>query len=161
MSTQKTRWTIEELDYLEKYYKVKSDDEIAKELNKKVNDVKFTRYDYGYKKQGQTFNENKPIDQKWCWFCKKFHEKTEFSKNKNKPDGLQDECKRAVKMIRLKRNNKEKNKKIIIKSKVCSECGKEKKSDEFIKNVSTYDGLSNKCKECLNKENKRFKVEGK
>lgn len=145
-------WTIDELDHLEKYYKIKSDETLAGELKRTISNVRFTRLKYGFKRQGQTFNENVPEGKKWCWFCKEFHDKTEFNKNKRKPNGLQDECKRAVKTMALKRKANKNKKQIKVKEKTCKKCNILKPIEEFVKNVSTEDGYTNKCKECLNEQ---------
>lgn len=40
---------------------------------------------------------------KWCSYCKKFHKKEAFYKNKSKEDGLQNECK-VVSTMRMYQN---------------------------------------------------------
>ncbi|MBY6838681.1 hypothetical protein [Clostridium botulinum] len=149
----------EQLDYIEKYYLIKPDEDISKEIKVSIAKIKNTRYKYGWKKQRQTSNKNlfNEKGEKWCWYCNTYHELSWFNKNKNKPSGYQDECRIAQKQINIERKLKKTERNI--KTKVCEECGQELSSEMFIKNVSTQDGYSNKCKECLNKDLKRkFKV---
>lgn len=157
----KHEWTIKEDEYIEKYYLIKSDKDIANDLhNVTTGQVRSRRIELGFKKQRQTFIKEAPEGMKWCWYCSKFHPIEEFSKNKSKPDGVQDECRRAVKQMVLDRkfkNNKKKNKENLIKEKLCVGCNTTKTIDNFIKNVSTLDGYSNLCIDCLNKNDKLIK----
>ncbi|HCL4447235.1 TPA: hypothetical protein N2D16_002840 [Clostridium botulinum] len=159
--TKKYQWTIEEDDYIEKYYLVKSDKEIGKILGLSETRIKLRRYKLGFKKQRQTFHKESPEGMKWCWFCNEHHPIEYFSKNKNKPDGLQDECKIAVKQMVLNRKAKQfkKKKNNVLKEKQCEKCDQIKTIENFIKNVSTKDGYSNLCRECLNENlNRKFKI---
>jgi len=82
-----------------------------------------------------------------------------FNKNKSKPSGYQDECKIANKQITIERKQKKNKLNNDIKYKICEDCEEELPINMFIKNVSTRDGYSNKCKVCLNKDsNKKFKI---
>ena len=164
MIKKKIIWELHEDDYIEKYYLVKSDEEIAKELNKTKSQITSRRLKLGFKKQRQTFHKEIIDGMKWCWHCNKFQPLDEFSKNKNKPDGYQDECKRAVKEIILNRKilEKKKKKQNNISNKTCSKCNINKNISAFVKNSSTIDGYSNLCRECLNENNtKKYKMEDK
>lgn len=144
-------WTIEEADHIEKYFRVKSDEELGEDLNMKTSQIKKIRYELGFKKQRQTVNKESPEGMKWCWYCTEFHPIDEFSNNKRKKDGKQDECRKAVKFLVLKRKANKNRKPLKLKEKLCTACEKTYKIDKFIKNVSTNDGYSNLCIECLNK----------
>ncbi|WP_252241546.1 hypothetical protein [Clostridium sp. ZBS18] len=152
----------EQLDYIEKYYLTKSDKDISEEIKVSIGKIKSTRYKYSWKKQRQTSNKNlfNEKGEKWCWYCNTYHELSWFNKNKNKPSGYQDECKIGSKQMTLKRKYEKKKSKINkIKSKICEECEQELSINMFIKNVSTKDGYSNKCKNCMNKDlNRKFKI---
>lgn len=150
----------EKIDYIEANYLKKSDKELSVELGLTESTVKSTRYKYGLKKQRQTSNNQLITEdgKKWCWYCNEFHDLSMFNKNKSKPSGYQDECRIANKQITIERKQK-KNKINNIKHKICDDCKEELPINMFIKNVSTKDGYSNKCKECLNKDsNKKFKI---
>lgn len=154
--------TDEEIDYIERYYLTKTDYEVSKYLDVKESTVKRIRYKYDWKKQRQTsnkelFNKN---GEKWCWYCNTYHDISWFNKNKNKPSGYQDECKIGSKQMTLKRKyKKQKNEEIDIERKICEECGQELSIEMFIKNVSTKDGYSNKCKECMNEDlDRKYKI---
>lgn len=156
-------WTLSEDDYIEKYYLVKSDEELAKDLSKITSQVKKRRYDLGFTKQRQTPNRGtRKEGEKWCWYCAEYHKISEFNKNKRKEDGLQDECKRANKEINLKRKAKiSKKKGNDILEKKCLKCDEVKSINNFIKNISTSDGYSKFCKQCLNenKTSRKYKME--
>jgi hypothetical protein len=157
--------TVEQVDYIESNFRLKSDEEIAKDLNLKVGEVKKVRQECGFKKQRQTSNRQLITDdgRKWCWYCNKFHPLDAFNLNKNKPSGYQDECRIAQKKIKIERDKKKKQIKNsnIIKTKICESCGEELDISMFIINVSTKDGLSNKCKSCLNKNlDRKFIIKG-
>jgi len=158
----KVEWKLEEDDCIEKYYLVKSDAELANYLKKTESQVRTRRYELGFIKQRQIQHIGEKKDgMKWCWYCTEYHEISQFNKNKRREDGLQDECKRANKETTLKRKAmKNKKKEDGILEKRCIKCDKLKSVDNFIKNISTTDGYSNLCKECLN-ENKilrKFKI---
>ena len=154
----------EKIDYIEANYLKKSDKELAVELELTESIVKSTRYKCGLKKQRQTSNNQLITEdgKKWCWYCNEFHDLSMFNKNKSKPSGHQDECRIANKQITIERNQKLKSKKTNkINYKICEECGEKLEIEMFIKNVSTKDGYSNKCKICMNKNsNKKYKIEG-
>lgn len=153
----------EKIEYIKVNYLKKLDKTIAIEIDETESLVRKVRLINGWKKQRQVkghtelFNE---IGEKWCWYCNEYHDVSKFSKNKSKPSGYQDECKTATKEIKLKRMEKNKvqehNK---LTEKKCADCGEVRPIEEFIKSVSTEDGYSNKCKECLNKPNNRFKTD--
>ena len=144
-------WTQEDDDIISNFYKTCSDEEISETLgNKTKAQVQRRRMELGLKKQRQTVNKEKIEGMKWCWYCNEFHELDAFNNNKSKPDGKQDECRIATKLIGKERN-KQREKYNIIKEKTCSKCGETKLVESFIKNASTYDGYSKLCVECLNK----------
>jgi len=151
----------EKIDYIETNYLKKSDKELAVELGLTESTVKSTRYKCGFKKQRQTSNNQLITEdgKKWCWYCNEFHNLSMFNKNKSKPSGYQDECKIANKQITIERKQKKNKLNNDIKYKICEDCEEELPINMFIKNVSTRDGYSNKCKVCLNKDsNKKFKI---
>jgi len=163
LAKDKIEWKLEDDDYIEKYYLVKSDAEIANYLKKIESQVRVRRYKLGFIKQRQTPNRGARMDgMKWCWYCAEYHEISEFNKNKRREDGLQDECKRANKETTLKRkamkNKKKEDDKILEKR--CTNCDEVKSTDNFIRNISTIDGYSNLCKKCLNgnKISRKFKI---
>lgn len=143
--------TEEEIDIIEKNYLIKNDIEIGEMLGRKSGTIKRYRYKYGFLKQRQTFINEVDSDKKWCWYCSEVHSKEMFSFNSSKPDGLQDECKIAVKKLSIIRKQKKKEK-IENIEKTCVDCGETMNITHFIKNISTSDGYSNKCKTCMNKE---------
>lgn len=149
------------IDYIEANYLKKTDKEIGNEIGLSEYLIKKIRYECGFKKQRQTSNGQLITDdgKKWCWYCNEFHDISMFNKNKSKPSGYQDECRIANKQITIERNQKKNKISNNMKHKVCECCGEELSVNMFIKNVSTKDGYSNKCKECLNKDsNKKFKI---
>lgn len=153
-------WTLEEEDLIEKYYLIKSDKEISEMLDNKTEaQVRSKRMKLGLKKQRQTFHKKKIEGMKWCWYCNEYHELDAFNNNKNKADGKQDECRVATKYLIAKRKANKTKKSLNIKDKMCSSCGINKKIENFIKNVSTSDGYSNLCIDCLNKNeiNRKYK----
>lgn len=154
MSNRVNGLTEEEIDIVEKNYLIKSDDEIGEMIGKKGSTIKKYRYKYGFLKQRQTFMDEVDEDKKWCWYCSEVHNKDMFSVNSSKPDGLQDECKIAVKKLVIIRKQKKKEKIENIENleKTCIDCGKLMSVKHFIKNISTTDGYSNKCKACMNNE---------
>jgi len=157
--------TVEQVDYIEKNFRIKTDKEISEELGLKEAEVKKVRAECGFNKQRQTSNRQLITDdgRKWCWHCNKFHPLDAFNLNKNKPSGYQDECRIAQKKIKIERDKKKKQIKDNTdkKIKVCECCGEEFDTSMFIINVSTKDGLSNKCKKCLNKNlDRKFIIKG-
>lgn len=151
----------EKIDYIEANYLKKSDKELAIELGLTESIVKSTRYKCGLKKQRQTSNNQLITEdgKKWCWYCNEFHDISIFNRNKSKPSGYQDECRIANKQITIERKQKKNKINNKIEYKVCECCGEKLSVSMFIKNVSTKDGYSNKCRECLNKDsNKKFKI---
>jgi hypothetical protein len=157
--------TVEQVDYIENNFRFKSDKEMSEELGLKEAEVKKVRSECGFKKQRQTSNRQLITDdgRKWCWHCNKFHPLDAFNLNKNKPSGYQDECRIAQKKIKIERDKKKKQIKDnnINKLKVCECCGEKLDVSMFIINVSTKDGLSNKCKKCLNKNlDRKFIIKG-
>lgn len=151
MGEKKFIYTIEQADYIEKYFREKSDQELAEDLELTANKVRTIRLELGFKKQRQTVNKEIPEGMKWCYYCSTFHKLDEFSNNKSKPDGKQDNCKYATKLIAKQREEKKKNNKSDILKKECKGCNKIKDIKYFIQNVSTKDGYSNLCIDCLNK----------
>lgn len=157
--------SIEQVDYIEANFRTKSDEELAKDLGLKVGEIKKVRQECGFKKQRQTSNRQLITDdgRKWCWYCNKFHPLDAFNLNKNKPSGYQDECRIAQKKIKIERDKKKKQNinNIKIEYKMCECCGEKLDKSMFIVNVSTKDGLSNRCKKCLNKNvDKKFIIKG-
>lgn len=144
-----TSFSNEEDKYIQENFNIEDDKDIAEKLHKTESQIKRRRYELGLKRQRQTIHKETVEGMKWCWRCEKFHPLDEFSNNKNKKDGKQDECKMAVKKARLAKKDSKNN--IELKEKKCKECSKTKSIKHFIKNVSTKDGYSNQCVDCLNK----------
>ena len=99
------------------------------------------------------FNE---LGQKWCTYCKKYHDVKEFYTNKNRPSGYQDHCKKAKKEMAYKyKNNKHETK---LKEKVCKTCGRTLAIDNFARNNKTEDGYNVNCKECSKNKTEKNKL---
>ena len=74
-------------------------------------------------------------DSRWCYACSEFHHRSEFHKDKTRPDGLDSRCKSAT-----RRHNWEQNSKGL--KITCAACGSEKQSLEFA-------GMGKKSHICL------------
>lgn len=44
----------------------------------------------------ETYQKNRGLGLKWCWYCQRWHHGTEFGKNPSKSDGMTSLCKRAI-----------------------------------------------------------------
>lgn len=82
---------------------------------------------------------------KYCIKCKQLIPKSNFSKHKGRPDGLQAVCKNCFKEWK---SNCSLKKKIVVENIVCSKCGKLKHIDNFNKCSASKTGYSSKCKVC-------------
>lgn len=108
------------------------------------------------------------VKQKRCPKCKRWKNESEFSRNRNRRDGLADACKKCeLKRVRryygidtgrLKKYYRyEQSHRIVkgVKEKRCRKCKKWKAESEFYRHRRNKDGLDVWCKECLRKAHKR------
>lgn len=95
---------------------------------------------------------------KTCTKCKEEKPVSEFSKQKDKKDGLRCNCKECIKNSYKIYSNKNKSKDIDVLTKICTICGLEKTLEEFHKNNSKKYGVNSCCSLC-EKENKKEYVE--
>ena len=89
-------------------------------------------------------------DTKWCNKCKETKDTGEFSKDKNRNDGLKYTCKSCCVRLYVKLTAYRKaNPPPTPATKKCSTCKETKVAGEFSKDKSKNDGLTNKCKACV------------
>jgi len=112
---------------------------------------------------------------KQCTKCKKRKDKSEFSKNRSRKDGLSLRCKKCVREYsrRYYRKNRGTVKKYLryeeshrtidgVKQKRCTKCKKWKDESKFAKYSKNKDGLRYLCKDCERAYTQiRYKKEGK
>jgi hypothetical protein len=88
--------------------------------------------------------------------CSKCHiEKplTEFGKNKNNKDGMQNWCKKCKREYKYNKNSRKMRLQPKDGFKICYTCKKEKPKSEFNKNRCHSDGLNSNCRECIKNNN--------
>ena len=110
----------------------------------------------------------KQAGMKRCRRCKKLKDKSEFSKQSSRTDGLRCWCKKCecdCKHEYYRRNRKSVKKynsyeeihRVVdgVKEKWCRRCRKWKALIDYHKNVAAKDRLCLRCKECTNKANQQ------
>jgi len=96
-------------------------------------------------------------DTKRCSRCKKEKPLSEFGKDTHAKDGLFCYCKPCLRAYNEEYKKTVSLSKINSKSKRCSRCGLVKPAEQFIKNMSSPDGLASKCKECNREWHRLYK----
>ena len=92
-----------------------------------------------------------PEGKKWCNQCETVKDKSDFSANKNTPDGLSFTCKPCAKRQRDASREKNRQRNLAngpADSRKCPRCSKTKSADGFFLTLSTPSGLSYYCKDC-------------
>lgn len=106
-----------------------------------------------YKNQISKSPISENINEKWCITCKQFIDISNFSKDKQKKDGLDSRCKNC-KIIKTKtekenyKNINEEKKTKNYPAKKCSDCKQIFSREKFYKDKSSASGLYDKCIEC-------------
>lgn len=93
------------------------------------------------------------IETKVCTKCGVEKPLTEFGKNKNSKDGMQNWCKKCKREYKYNKNSRKMRLKPKDGFKICCICKEEKPTSEFNKNKYHTDGLRSNCKECEKKIN--------
>lgn len=136
-------WSKEQDDYLEKFYLLKTDEELAEILNHTPIQIAIRRKKFGFKK-----NSSKVICKdgyKWCSKCSRELPFESFHKNKSRPGGLQAVCIECDKKYKEEKRMKDK---YGILEKPCDCCGNILSVKKFKKDKNSKDGYKNICKEC-------------
>jgi hypothetical protein len=94
----------------------------------------------------QKWNNIQPTGTKICRNCETEKDVSEFNRNYANKDSLCSWCKQCQ-----SETNKIRNEKVIhitVETKICSNCGQEKSTEEFYRTKNNEDGLHVWCKEC-------------
>lgn len=91
-----------------------------------------------------------------CTICKEIKLISEFQKDKRKSSGYVRNCRKCINKKHKERSDKIKeenklNPVVLVGSKKCIACGKEKDISEFVKSNKEKDGITSLCKKCKNK----------
>ena len=82
---------------------------------------------------------------KKCYKCETYMNKSNFSKNPKKNDGLDGYCKSCKRDSYHQSKN---NKKMQLKEKKCTKCNKIKSITKFYNRIGSIDGKTSECKDC-------------
>jgi hypothetical protein len=115
---------------------------------------------YRYKDSHRTV---RGVKQKRCTMCERWKPESDFHVDRARTDGLKIRCKKCSSIYdrELKRKRAKKSRKYLtykerhrlfrgVKQKLCSCCEEWKGENSFYKQRGKRDGLSDRCKECLN-----------
>ena len=137
------------------------------ECNVKIKDDNRLKFNKGVFSKKYVLNDKGDLLQRICNVCSEYKSVSEFGKNKNAKYGVNNQCKKCVREVRIKKGLiKDRD---VRRSKVerfydgsgklikkqCSNCRYIKTVDEFHKGKGGKDGYVSRCKKCVKEKLKK------